>query len=379
MSAMEVWIVSNFPPPVHGVSVFNEALCGVLTARGIEQRIFPIGTRGALNQLESVNVAKLASDGARIAEVAWRGRRSPRPFVLYFTPSQGGAAVYRDLLLARTARLLGVPLVAHIHGCGWLDRWRRGGMQARVMNHVLAACDEIICLGPTYAVEMSSALGLRCIGINNGVAAQRVDIKAPPNAGERIELLFLSNLIRAKGLWTAASAATDLANRGVDVRLRCAGSWFSALDERAFRTDFDEPIRRGVIELVGFANAETKPGLFASSHFLVFPTEYPLEGQPLALIEAMAAGLVPITTEQGAIRDLLAFPRAAELASASHRRPAEIAQTVLRLSETTTYTAFSNACIQRFHEALTLERCTNAVIETLQVAFKNSLQRISSS
>lgn len=217
----EIWIVSNLPPPVHGVAAFNAALLGELAARGIDCRTFSIGTRRDLRDVARVGVTKTVADAAailRLGVALAHARIADRmPAAIYITPCQGGAGVLRDLAITLVARGLGGRLVAHVHGCAWLAIRDRGGWQAQVMEAALRACDRTICLGPTFAGKLRTATGVACVGINNGVLSSQRDpddVRAP-EPGTRIELLFLSNLYRAKGLWIAAGAVRALARRGI--------------------------------------------------------------------------------------------------------------------------------------------------------------------
>src|SRR5256885_14024040 len=103
-----IWIVSNLPPPVHGVSAFNAALVGELANRGIDCRTFSIGTRRDLRDVARVGVTKTIADAAvilRLGVALARARIAGRmPAAIYFTPRQGGAGVLRDLAIVRVAR-----------------------------------------------------------------------------------------------------------------------------------------------------------------------------------------------------------------------------------------------------------------------------------
>lgn len=364
----EIWIVSNLPPPVHGVSMFNAALCDRLSRDQIPFRVFPIGARGQLTGVEAFGARKLVADTVQLADLlatSLRRRCSP---VIYFTPSQRGLAVMRDAGVSRIARAAGIPLIGHIHGCAWLDEWQRGGWTSRVMLELLRPCEAVICLGETYARRMREATGLPCIGINNGVDAPRDRAtKRLPPFGERIELLYLSNLIKSKGLWTAAVAALELHAAGHDVRLRCAGNWLRDTERADFEREFGRALAAGVVELVGFADEQRKHALLDSSHMFVFPTSYALEGQPLALIEAMAYGVVPITTRQGAIGDLLELPGSELLANDGHREAAAVASTIARLAaKPDEYASLSEACLKRYRNALTLDHCLKPLVSLLR-------------
>jgi glycosyltransferase involved in cell wall biosynthesis len=366
----EIWIVSNFPPPVHGVAAFNAALIDELSRRGIAHRTFSIGTRGALRDVARPGVTKTINDAAvilRLGVALARARAAGRmPAAIYFTPCQGGAGVLRDVAVACAARGFGGRLVAHIHGCAWLARWQHGGWQARAMEAALRACDRALCLGPTFAAKLHAATGLPCLGINNGVAAvaRAPDLRAPA-PGARIELLFLSNLYRAKGLWIAAAAVRALTRRGLDVRLRCAGAWLFDHEREDFIAGFAAELAVGAIELVGFADDDAKARLFASSHFFVLPIPGDVEGQPLALLEAMAHGVVPITTTAGGMVDL--FPTGStHLASAAHIDPERVADRIAMLSrDPAAYARAAHRVLAHQRAALTMTRCTDEVVRAL--------------
>jgi glycosyltransferase involved in cell wall biosynthesis len=367
----EIWIVSNFPPPVHGVAAFNAALVHELAQRGIDYRSFAIGTRGELRNVARPSVSKTAADAIVICQLAAalaRARLAGRmPDAVYFTPCQGGAGVLRDLAISRVARGFGARLVAHVHGCAWLALQQRGGWQARVMAAALRACAQTICLGPTFAAKLGAATGLACVGVNNGVPPTRRtpdDLRAPTPGG-RIELLFLSNLYRAKGLWVAAEATRTLARRGTRVRLRCAGAWLFDHERDAFLTEFAPELAAGTIDLVGFADAAMKARLFAHAHFFVLPIPGDVEGQPLALIEAMAHGVVPVTTSAGGMVDLFPDPLA-HLASPAHRDPDRVAECIEMLSrDATAYLRAARQVLAHQRTALTMARCTDDVVRTL--------------
>jgi glycosyltransferase involved in cell wall biosynthesis len=370
-SVAEIWMVSNLPPPVHGVSAFNAALLGELAKRGIEYRVFSIGTRRDLRQIARIGATKTVSDAAtilRLGVALARARAADRmPAAIYFTPCQGGAGVLRDLAIASVARGLGGRLVAHVHGCAWVAIRDRGGWQAQVMEAALRACERAICLGPTFAAKLRSATGVECVAINNGVAPSRRDpdeVRAPA-PGARIELLFLSNLYRAKGLWIAAEAVRVLTRRGADVRLRCAGTWLFDHERTSFVAEFADELAAGTIEIVGFADESDKAELFASSHFFVLPIPGDIEGQPLALLEAMAHGVVPITTTAGGIVDI--FPAGgAELASTEHVDPERIARTVTLLSgDPAAYVRAARKVLAHQRATLTMAKCTDDVVRTL--------------
>ena len=365
----EVWVVSNFPPPVHGVSAFNQEIVKAMHERNLSVRVFPVGTRGSLAGVQRVSPTKAVEgvgDMIRFVGAALTARHSRDRAILYFTPSQGGAAVFRDEVVSAIGRRRFRRTVAHVHGCAWINVWKKGGRVAETMARVLANCDVVICLGKTYAREMRIVTGANCVGIDNGVAMPlATGPKNPPKECERIELVYLSNLMRAKGVWTAAFALRNLVRRGLQARLRYAGAWRDALEEAEFSYLFEDEIRAGSIEVMGFVSGESKVRLLDTAHFLLLPTML-LEGQPLSLVEGMARGVVPITTNQGGIGDILDFANSSRLSSSEYADPDSIADAVAALvSNAEQYCAASQSCLRRVQNGLTADACNRRVIDAI--------------
>ena len=136
-------------------------------------------------------------------------------------------------------------------------------------------------------------------------------------------------------------------------------------ERAAFVVEFAAELAAGTIELVGFADEVAKAGLFASSHFFVLPIPGDVEGQPLALLEAMAHGVVPITTTAGGMVDI--FPAVgAGLASSDHVDPERVAHTIAVLSrDPEAYARAAREVLAHQRAALTMTRCTDDVVRTL--------------
>jgi glycosyltransferase involved in cell wall biosynthesis len=368
---MKLWIVSNLPPPVHGVSVFNALLVRELRRSKIVTKFYRVGSQEHAARLGLFEPRKLVRDAwtllrflvsASLAKI-----REAGPHVLYFTPSQSGLSVYRDLMVSGLGRRLLGRVVGHIHGCGWITLRKAGGPESTTMMRALRQCDAVICLGETFAGQMHLETGLRCVAVNNGTPEVPGAVpKQLPSGGNTIHLLFLSNFILSKGLFIAAEAAQILRGRGYVVTLKCAGSWRDIATSQAFDRKFRSEVDAGVIRVVGPVDEAKKASLFQEAHFFLLPTRYPLEGQPLALIEAMSWGVVPLTTDQGGIPDLMRFEGGSQLASSELGSPHGLARGVESMVRSPgRYEELSSRCLARHRSALTFTECARQIINLL--------------
>ena len=112
-------------------------------------------------------------------------------------------------------------------------------------------------------------------------------------------VLFLGSWIKRKGTDTLAQAASILLQRRVHVNWLLAGTGL----------DRDAVLAHWPAELVGFTKvvphfeAAEEDELFATSDLFVLPSFF--EGQPLALLQAMARGLCCITSDCCGQKDLI--------------------------------------------------------------------------
>jgi glycosyltransferase involved in cell wall biosynthesis len=182
-----------------------------------------------------------------------------------------------------------------------------------------------------------------------------------------LQLLFLGNFIRSKGLLAAAEATEILLRRGLSVHLKCAGSWRSETERLEFEERFGDAMSRGAIQFLGRVDGKDKEEVLLETHVLVLPTRYPHEGQPLVLIEAMSAGAVPVTTDQGGIPDLMSFAGSERLVSASHETGRGVARTIeVLIRNPGEYEALSARCLERFQRHLTMDRCVTEILAVVR-------------
>lgn len=99
-------------------------------------------------------------------------------------------------------------------------------------------------------------------------------------------------------------AAEALVARGAPFRLVLAGGWVTEEEKRSLAPRMAALAELGVLEAHGVVAGTQKAALLAGADVFVLPSIAP-EGQPLAILEAMAVGLPVVATPQGAIPDMV--------------------------------------------------------------------------
>ena len=117
---------------------------------------------------------------------------------------------------------------------------------------------------------------------------------------ERIDIVFLGRVVPEKGIDTAIAALQALQEMGIPTHLDVIGAgdddYLFDLQRRAasLPVTFHGPLSLDVIR-----------AKLTSAHYFIFPTRHHGEGHSNALTECMAAGLVPICSEQGFNRSVV--------------------------------------------------------------------------
>jgi glycosyltransferase involved in cell wall biosynthesis len=131
----------------------------------------------------------------------------------------------------------------------------------------------------------------------NGVNPFEID---EPQANQHpFTILFLGSWIERKGVRILVEAAQILQQRELYPRWLLAGT---GLTEPSVLQDWPEELHP-YLEIIPKFKANEEQSLFARSHLYVLPSFF--EGQPLSLLQAMAAGKCCITTNCCGQRDLI--------------------------------------------------------------------------
>jgi glycosyltransferase involved in cell wall biosynthesis len=182
--------------------------------------------------------------------------------------------------------------------------------------------------------------------------------------------LFLANCTADKGVFDALEAialANARARAGgteagdaprIEWELVVAGGFVLPEEEEAFRRRLERPDLAGCVRHVGFVAGASKERVFREADVFLFPSYFANEGQPLGLIEAMAHGLMPVTTRWRGIPEML--PEGYE-GLVSVRDPAAAAAALDVVIRTADHRAMRSRYEQRFSLAAHMEALAAAL------------------
>lgn len=271
-----------------GVESAVAELAPRLVAAGCEVTVY---CRGRYNALGTG-----AHEGVRLVDTPTVYSRSLEALV-HTAIAAPRAALRHDLvhlhacgpgLFAPFPRALGAATVVTVHGLDWQrDKW---GPSARALLRAGAwsACrhaDRVIAVSDDVAATLAATSRAPVTAVPNGVAAHDAEPWDPtvfPDISPGRYLLFLGRLVPEKGLDTLMRATARARPRSAVVVT--GGSAYT--DAFASRLRAGAP--RGVV-FTGPRFGREKRMLLTHARGFVFPSR--VEGLPIALLEAMAAGL----------------------------------------------------------------------------------------
>jgi glycosyltransferase involved in cell wall biosynthesis len=329
---------------ISGVTTHVNALLGSSLAGEFALEHFQVGSEGRAEGAAARWLRLAASPFALAAAVLRRGAA-----VVHLNTSLNAKAWWRDLVYLLVAKACGARVVLQVHG-GALDRF------VFILRAALRWPDAVVVHSRREQdswrrVVPEQSIALLPNGIDCAPYLQR-ERSAPP-AGTPLRLAYIGRLAPAKGLDEAIEAMALARANGVAASLVIVGSGPEEARLRAMVRDFslDHEVR-----FAGPIVGEDKALLLSQADVLCLPSYS--EGLPYALLEAMAAGVVPIVTPVGGIPDVV--QKGVHGALVPVRDCDAIAQAIETLARDRAALArMSAACRKRVAGAYSIERVAN--------------------
>lgn len=223
-----------------------------------------------------------------------------RPDVVHLHAASYGSFV-RKATLAALARLVGVPVVLHVHGAEFHTFHERSPRVVQSwIRSTLNASAVVLALGDRWADRLRTiAPAAPVVVVPNAVIP--VAPAGEPADGEPVHVVFLGEIGNRKGAFTLIDAWAEVsADAALPARLTIAGAGEFARAERRIA----ELGLAASVDLRHWLGPGEVAELLRSAQLLCLPSRD--EGQPMAVLEAMANGLCVVASDVGGIPDLLA-------------------------------------------------------------------------
>jgi len=287
-----------------GPSVATEI---ILNSRFVEEfNVIHIDTadRRPLNKLTKIDITNIYLGLKHFFLLLWKLLFTKADLV-YIPISQRTVGFLRDTLFIFLSKLFKKKVVLHLRG-GYFREFYNSSCRVTkyIIRKTLKYVDRMIVLGDCLKHLFDGLIPPEKLSVvPNGLNMSfDLDEERNPNGG-KFAILFLSNLIETKGFKEVLYTVKQVTQRHPNVKYVFAGGWRKKKDKRECEDYIEKEKINDYVDFTGTVNGKQKTKLLKDADLFVFPTYYPMEGHPWAVVEAMAAGLPIITTDQGCIKE----------------------------------------------------------------------------
>jgi glycosyltransferase involved in cell wall biosynthesis len=215
-------------------------------------------------------------------------------------------SMLRDMFFMATSWLTRHPCIGHVHGSGFRKAYESLSQPLqRIEKFLVGRLNAAVVLSDSLKQMFAGILDdSRVFAVPNGIDPEFV-LMAEESICRRFDqpkfdILFLSNLISAKGFSTLLKTAVIAQERGCNWHFRFVGARVPNQDVDI--DDFVHEHRLRNVTIDGVLEGRAKHEAYRDADVFVLPSEY--EGQPLCILEAMFESLPVVTTRVGGIPDI---------------------------------------------------------------------------
>ena len=223
-----------------------------------------------------------------------------RPDVIHICTS-AGYGLYRDLLLLKAARKRNVKTILHLHFGRTPELLKEKNWEWRLLAKAIGICDTVVVMNrPSEdALLQSGFTNVRYLpnplsqDVLNSISALNCNLKRSAR-----RLLYAGHVIRTKGVYELVEACAQIP----DVTLRIVGKCFpdvqTELEKIATNRDNGH-----WLDIIGEVSHDEVILEMMQADMFVFPSY--TEGFPNVILEAMACGCPILSSNVGAIPEML--------------------------------------------------------------------------
>jgi len=300
-----ILVVGPIPPPYHGVSVMTANLLQSNLVQHLDLIFLDISDRKGTTNIGFLNLRNVylaAVHGIKFIYFLIRFN----PDIVYLQISQVYWGYIRDLIFLLPSRLLHKKIIVHLHG-GAFDEFYR------LMSRPLQKITKYIFKGDVRGIVLSNGLISKFAGlipddkifvVPNGIkdlAIAEEGIRSPKTG---LHVLYLANLMESKGFINVLNIIPEVLKLYPNTVFTFAGAKTYQSEMEVAEVIVDKHHLEGSVHFSGVVKGKEKELLLRDADIFVFPPR-DQEGQPLVILEAMAAGLPIISTDRGAIKETI--------------------------------------------------------------------------
>lgn len=310
-SSNSILFILTLPPPSHGSNIINNILWNSEIQDHFRCLLLDISDHRTLQ-----NIGRLDWQNIFLALKAIFSfidiLRKEKPALIYLPLSQNKLAFLRDgifIHLAQyfSARSFKPTILVHLHGSRFRQFYEQAPWWFQIfIRRSLSLVQVAIVLSPNLRNIFSPWIK-KVYVVANGLNINwpwDVSDKIIRNESRTPVITFLSNLLLSKGILDFLEAIFMVKAKYPETIVQIGGEIYGKKTERQIiEKKLEEVKKLSQVFYFGPVSEAQKSELFRETDIFVLPSYD--EGQPLSLIEAMAAGCALIATPVGSVAEMI--------------------------------------------------------------------------
>ena len=303
---MKILFYGSVPPPLHGASYANSLFVSAPWPEDVEIRHVDCFLSRSLEEMNRFSLPKIFRLLRGMGRLLWDSLTFSPDWVVVPVAFNRGSFL-KDGMAVLLMGALRRRVALWCHGQGYKPLRSGKGVLMRLFCRTVMAVPSAV-VTPSRQAGLDNAFQSEFQNRWRTIPYGIPDLPrlCPPQKGEGVKVLFLSNMLQTKGWMTLWKAACNLCPRHDGLSFDFYGQETAEISSEELERFFAQGPSPERIRYRGPAYGETKERAFAQADIFCFPTYYPYETFGIVLVEAMRAGLPLVASRYSGIPEILA-------------------------------------------------------------------------
>lgn len=294
----KILFIMHMPPPVHGAAMVGKYVHdSEIINSSFECHYLNLTLAKSLSDLGKGGIRKLKDFYNQLKQIR-KEVKAVNPHLCYVTPNAKGVPFYKDFCVVMVLKMMKQKVIVHYHNKGVATRQNNGF--DNLLYKIFFKNLKVILLAENLYSDVKKYVNHKDIYIcPNGIPIHK-SLPAVPK--DKFNILFLSNMMKEKGVWDLMKACNLLKRKRYDFHCYFVGQW-SDITQEEFEKKRIEYALQDYITACGAKYSTEKDFFFSQTDVFIFPTHNEAFG--LVLLEAMRYNIPCIATNEGGIPSII--------------------------------------------------------------------------
>lgn len=300
MTSNRILFIMHTPPPVHGAAMVGKYIKdSKIVNKTFDCDYINLSIAASINDIGKLGIKKLFRYVSLLNKICLT-IKTFKPELVYVTPNTKGGAFIKDIFIVSLIKIFCKNILIHFHNKG-VSKYQDNPLFDFLYKRFFKGLKVILLAEPLYS-DIDKYVKRKDVFIcPNGIPQSR-KFEIKKNDSEKFRILFLSNMMKEKGVWTLIEACKILKEKGYKFICDFVGKWSDITED-----EFSEKIKKynlnENVKAHGGKYGDEKLEYFNNADIFVLPTYD--DCFPLTLLEAFEYGLPCIASDEGGISSIV--------------------------------------------------------------------------